>query len=614
MADEKDKIIDITEKDIYLVKQQIQRRYVKFVIMNRMWKPTGQINGRVISGNISIDATNNIRRTASLEMYVNYESMDTAANFSMQNYLQLWCGIQDNSTAQVYWYNHGMYVVSNNSYKFDAKSRTLTLSLTDLMTDLNGDRGGVLHEYNTIVKNEQRIDTVMANVLKLCGYTAYDIVPVGAKSKETEKFMSDRKAWLSEAIEELKAKGADDAAIQRLVDQFNKTTLELEGENTDYMVPYDLTFGVGVTGYEILDKLVTLYPYYRMRFNVDGVFICDETVLEHDESLPLLTADNLDSLVISEDKSIDWTKVKNHIEVWGKDGLYYGEASDDTPSSPFNVNSVITMRAVYSGDVYDNIYDRYKHPDQVVNWQKDQAKYEAEIAELRSKKPISDDEKAEIRTKIAEAKVKLLDAKRHIENDIYIRGNDMAKDYADKLLYENCRINDSLTLQTVFLPFLNEVDFKIQHRTNLDLSVNTYVLKSVSHDLKNGTSTLNAVRFYDETKQSELVQLDPPVVSAYAVDGMTVTISVLPVEHATSYILYADFNVVEISNGTTFAYTMSDSHEGIHNFYVTASATAFRESDYSEIIKVTLEAGVGIIDESGNRLITQDNERILAEK
>lgn len=567
MADEKNKIIDITDQDIYLVSQQIQKRYVKFVVLNNVWEPIGEIKGQVVSGNINIDATNNIRRTASIEMIVGYESIEMAAHFIMHNYLQLWCGIENNYNSTVSWYNQGIFAINNSNYKFDSKSRILSASLVDLMAELNGDKGGVLHSYTALVKGEQRIDTVIANVLRICGFTSMDILPIGA--------ISDNEDY------------------------------------DDYLVPYDINFNVGVTAYEIIEKLVTLYPYYRMRFDVNGTFICDETVLENDETEPLISAGALDKVIISEDRSVDWTKIKNHIEVWGKDGLYYGEASDNNPLSPFQVNEIGILRAVYAGDIYDNIYDRYKHPEKVAGYQEDQAKYEASIADLKSKKPSSESEKAEINKKLSEARTKLAQTKQRIKSDIYIYGNDMANDYAKKLLYENCRINDSITLQTVFLPFINEVDFKIQHRTQLDFSVNNYVLKSVSHDLKAGTSTLNLVRFYDEQKSSELVQLSAPHIISYSVNGMTITITFNPVSKATNYNLYADFNVVETSTEGVFVYTMDDSKEGTHSFYVTALATSYRESDFENVITVNMTAGTRLIDENDDEIITENNECII---
>ena len=616
MADEANKIIDITPDDIYLATQQIQRRYVKFVILNRQWAEIGEIKGQVISGNINIDASNNIRRTASLEMIVSHESMEDAANFTMQNYIQVWCGILKNIDETVKWYNYGIFIVNNHSYKFDPTTRTLTITLADLMSDLNGDRGGVLHAYTAIAKNSERIDAVIKNVLKLCGYEAYDIIPIGAQSKTDDIFELDTTVTMEESLRILReVLHYTEEQIEEILStpETRQQVVPYNHVDERYLIPYDLKFNVGVTAYEIIEKLVSLYPYYRMRFSVDGTFIVDNVILEHDESSALLSAEELMRFVISEDKTIDWTKIKNHIEVWGKDGKYYGEAIDNNPLSPFQVASIGTLRAVYSGDIYDNIYDRYKHPDKVAGYMKDQAKYEAEIAELKSQKPTSKDEEKEIAKKLADAKINLDKAKASINRDIDIRGNDMAKDYAEKLLYETCRINDTLTLQTIFLPFLNEVDFKIQHKSSLDGSNHTYVLKSVSHDLKSGTSTLNAVRFYDEVQQSELVQLDTPTIVSHSVDGMTVTIIASEVPYATTYQLYGDLNVIDISNTPIFVYKMSDGYAGEHSFRVSALATGYRESNLSAVVRINLTSDVSLVDEEGNEIITENNDRIIIE-
>ena len=170
--------VNINPYDISLVKQKEQKRYAVLRIVNREKRNVCSIRGEYISGGVDIDESSNIRRTANVTMKVRESDIENLAHLAMNYYVRLYEGIEDNDTLEVSWYKQGTFIITQNSVKFDKVTRTLSLSLADLMTDLTGDRAGVLHAFSSIAKNSQRIDTVMKNVLKICGVTDYDITPI----------------------------------------------------------------------------------------------------------------------------------------------------------------------------------------------------------------------------------------------------------------------------------------------------------------------------------------------------------------------------------------------------------------------------------------------------
>lgn len=545
--------LSITSADLALVYQNIQHRLVMLRVVNRSMKNVCSIRGQLISGNVSIDESSNVRRSADVSLRIGKESMDNLIHLSTDNFVRLYIGIEDNKTGNPTWYLQGTFIVDQNNLAFDAVTRTLSLNLSDLMTDLTGDRKGVLHAFSSIVKNSQRISDVMVNVLALCGFDVYDITPIRVYRKASN-------FWDEKETEQ------------------------------DYMVPYDLEFNTGVTAYEILEKLVNLYPGWEMFFDLNGVFVCRRMVTEEDKSFVVLDDDQLKNVVIRENTAVDYQKVKNVIEVWGKDGNYYGEAQDENPESPFQVSSIGKTRMVVH---YDQIYDRYKssYLEELEEVNIEIAKTKEEISTLAdaiSRMQSDGADASDLKTNFNSAKRLLSTLERQKTLQIDVRGDDMAKEWAEQLLYENCRMQDSITLECVSLPFLSDINFKISHRGKLDNKVRTYMVKSISHNLDGNTTTINAVRFYNEQSTAYQDQLEQPIVLSYDLSEREITVQVKPVPNAEKYVLYLDFKPVASSTGTTLNYTIPDFVEGEHIISVGAEAGGYRDSEYSEAIPVSL--------------------------
>lgn len=576
--------IRITSKDLSLVKQNNQRRYVKLQVINRDWQSVGVIQGRLTSCNVSIDGTTTIQRTASISMKTESDylvipgahiSIDLQRDMPSNYYIRLWAGIEDNNTLQVHWYSQGIFIIAQSSYSFDPATKNLSVSLVDLMSDLNGDRGGELHAFTSIVKNQQRIDEVMENVMEIVGIKNYSITPI---------------------------------TVLRPVN----SVPDINEKEEDYMVPYDINFSTGVTAYEILDKLVNLYPYYRMGFDANGTFIVEKQLLEQDDSYVLIDAVNIYDLILSEDTTIDWNYIRNHVEVWGKDGKYYGEADDVNPDSPFQVGKIKLRRLVVKDNEYgidtNSICDRYRDDDLEVQLQKEQATIEARIAELQGIQNPTEKERSEL----AGAKNKLVENLTKQNANISISGNDLAKEWAERILYDRTRLQDNITIKTPFMPFINDVDFKISYRSKVDDIIRTYVVKSVNHDISGGTTTINMVRFYNDMCVNYWEELTKPVITSAQAIGMDIVVSINAVQYAEQYILYVDGTKVATYTGTTMIYTMPDYATGTHAISVAAIAPYYRSSDPSDKAYVTTEPLPEdvLVTNSGDYLVTDDGYKI----
>lgn len=583
-------LVNVTGKDIALVNQHSQTRYSMLRVINREKNTVCTITGYYISGGVEINETSNIRRTANVTMTVFNDDLINLAYLFMNYYVRLYEGIEDNDTMEVTWYLQGTFIINQSSIKFDKDTKTLSFSLSDLMTDLTGDRAGVLHAFSSIAKNSQRIDTVMKNVLKICGVADYDITPI-CVTRKSFNFWDEKQS------------------------------------EKDFLVPYDLEFSTGVTAYDILDKLVNLYPNWEMFFDLDGKFICQRRVTEEDNSYVVMDDENFKGLIISENISIDWSKVKNVVEVWGKNGNYYGEAHDKNPESPFNVAATQELRMV---EHKDQVCDRYKETTE-------KAQKEAENNVDKTKKEIGvtvativkdqvslallqsgggssaeikklQDEIDKNKKNFNSLKYNLKVYESQVKGVLEVSGDDMAKEWAEQLLYENCRMQDSITLECIGLPFLNNTGCKISYRSKLDDKIRTYVIKSISHSFDNNTTTINAIRFYCEQSSAYQQQLDTPTVESIDISGMTVTVVLSEVQFAEQYRLYIDYKLSATSTGTTLLFTLPDEFAGEHIVNITASADGFAESSYSDNATLTFARGIDTV--TGDTLVTANGKTI----
>lgn len=557
----------IRPEDLSLVAQNHQIRYVQLELLNNSMQGVAHIVGQLISGNVSIESGDNIRRSASVSMKVDQPyidigyldlRLDISKDIPANYFIKLWCGIEDNNTLSVRWYNEGVYIIDQSSYSFDPATGTLSLNLVDLMVDLNGDRAGQLHAYTAIAKNTVRIDDTIASVLSIAGFSSSNIVPITVLQPFENMYFDDEE---------------------------EPSTVRTD---LDYFIPYDLSFNAGVTAYEIIDKLVNLYPYYECGFDTDGTFFVRKELLEQDMSFIMLTAYDLAGLVISEDTSINWSEVKNHVEVWGKDGNYYGEASDDNLESPFRIGKAPLRTFVVTGSEYgidtNTICDRYKDTSKAEELLKAQATLQAKIAALQAKDKPTAEEKAELKTAINELnKNKWAQA-----SNISVTGDELARQWAERILYDKSRLHDSITIKTVSMPFINDVDFKMSYRSKVDDNVHTYVVKSVSHDFAGGTTDINMIRFYTAECAGYWEQLAKPVIIDATADYMNIVIHIDPVPYAETYGLYLNGVRRGTYTSTDMIYTVPDGMEGTYTITVIAEAPYYRPSELSDPVTVTV--------------------------
>lgn len=271
-----------TQNDIRLLAQRNKTWLVKIEVLNKRFQVLATVQGEAISLSLKVDAASDVRRTCSLSMHVLNDAYTIAQNsyFWLDKMIRPWYGIYDAVHGEYVWYPMGVFLLDDNTYNFARATQTLSLSLCDLMGMTNDLRGSQIGAYQTKILVDSSIRNSMIQALtQLVGYDRYNVCEFPSGQAE---------------------------------------------------VPYDLEFSSGVYPYEIIKKLRDLYPGYQTYFDVDGIFVCEAIPTHLDDPLTL-DSSIMDRLIIDEQRAVDFSKVKNVTEIWGRE-LTADRTADSTVS------------------------------------------------------------------------------------------------------------------------------------------------------------------------------------------------------------------------------------------------------------------------------------------
>lgn len=295
---------EVTSDDIRIITQKDQCLYVKVQLLDQFsLKVINELQGVVTGGNITVDSSSMIRRTASISMYIldKYIGIGSYKMIWFNKCVRLYIGLKDARTERVKYYNMGMYIFDPVSFNYSATSNNLTIQLTDLMSQFSAEKDGIIGGYNNLVIPAYKLDengnptdvpnTIREAMIKVI--TTYGGV----------------KSYIIEDIGTYQTK--------------------------DNSIPYDLEFDVGTSILDVITKLRDLYPGYEAFFDNDGTFICRQKAISNNDPI-YINLDEFKNYITSDGESInvDINTIKNVIEVWGKDIYYdrYTEFCNETNS------------------------------------------------------------------------------------------------------------------------------------------------------------------------------------------------------------------------------------------------------------------------------------------
>ena len=487
--------LNITQDDYNILRQSYIKQYIKLDLLDFNMNVVDELSGNLIGLSVTVDANADLRRSCECSLVVTDSSFEIkpGGKIFLDKYIRPWIGYLNIRTGNIQWYNQGIYLINAPSYQYDAATYTLSFSGLVLMSKLTGLRNGELPGVPTKIPQGSDVRGAIIAALELGGFNKYIV----SECKNV------------------------DGAIQE--------------------VPYDIEIAQGGTVYEILKELRDILPQYQMFFDVNGVFHYE--MIPSGKDAPTLIDDNVwQNILISESVSTDFENVKNYIEVYGRSHDIDHFSDKTTVSGPTVTLHIPSLTPTETGgsplqewteigfvppsDVTGDIQltitagaseaepttlGTYRLVDKtgasITALTKDKyyvAQFQSDntfldLAQDQAYGIAYDDNPNSpfyVGDPVGSSSVGII---RHVcysgEYD-NIMSNDLAKQRAEIELYWRCRLNDSISLATIPIPWL-DVNIIMSHAMKLQGDPKKYMIQSYNAQYGDTNSmTISASSWY----------------------------------------------------------------------------------------------------------------------
>ena len=465
---------EITQAQYNTAKQSQRNISIRINLLNFSKQIIDSIEGQVISGSITSDANSNMRNTCDIQMVVTDSSFNVEAEGKiwMDRYIQIYIGVEDLKTHQTIWTNKGIYLLNQPTYGYSAESKALSFQGVDMMALLTDMRGGMLSEAYLIPAGSNVRDVIIT-ILGVNGINEY-------------------------VVDDCKN---SDGSIQP--------------------VPYDMTFDIGSTWWDVLESLQSILPNYQMYFDVDGVFHYEPTPYKPNEVVRM-DDDIWRQNVISENVSYDFESVKNSVKVLGRTHPVNYFATNVTVNEATINLTIPNLTELTDGaligftltkSVYGNIMLNVNNLGAVKLSKLDgsyvtslakgeywTASYDADnqswkfLGHVQAVGEWMDDNpNSPFFVGNPAGAIKIVLYGGEYDN---IMSDELATQRAEWEIYQRCRMNDSITLTSVPI-YWSEVNWMVAYTPLGQDVVNQYLIRSITTDLTyDGTQTYNMIRWY----------------------------------------------------------------------------------------------------------------------
>ena len=280
-------------------KSKLKQQFVKIIVLTFNEMPIAEIQGKVLSGNLSLDGSSAMRRTTNISLvadeYVN-DLTDTKHLLSINKKVEILIGFT-NTTGEyedfpILWFPQGTFVIITPNISHETNGINISLTLHDKMALLNGECGGTLpasiifHQVEDIDENGQiyiRQPTIYQIIQELVNHFGGQqlgkiiISDIDDKIKKVMKWTGSTPLYLYRSLQDGQLRNHFSTNYSE-AQKGSGTIQEFEyGQDvgyilTDFVYPGELVSNAGDTIVTILDKIKNMLGNYEYFYDVDGNF------------------------------------------------------------------------------------------------------------------------------------------------------------------------------------------------------------------------------------------------------------------------------------------------------------------------------------------------------
>ena len=363
----------------------------------------GNLEGKVTSANFSIDSTSDMRTSGSLSIILDKDSIFIPNADNGDFWQHVWLKVTKKYSypndvdmyPMYHWGDHiglwnmnglyasdpsqaiiGWFVPNSTSFSYNAETRELSISCTDILSFYTDSRGGHLsHEQESLANPDYEFwgtadeydEQFLLDQVDVANYSNGMLIE-GQKNnqildlqydnyfaKVLANYNGDNKDEIAEiykkAYENYKKAHQNDEKdddksnfeLENRVPEFTDTDSLVRQIVADYgsiapirgvwsnlqngasMIPYDMEFNGDTVLYDVLKKITDLYPRQTIFIDTSRILHLEQyAVAWHDIDDVRFRAREFYELVLEEQWNVNMDNIKNFTVVWGRDNTCYG--------------------------------------------------------------------------------------------------------------------------------------------------------------------------------------------------------------------------------------------------------------------------------------------------
>lgn len=328
----------ITQEDLMIVLHHSSKSMLplKIEVLDQEGKIIGNLECGIQSGSMSINGESDVRRTVNFTIQPTLKEKIKLTENSLlwlNKDIRVSVGLYNPRTKDYKYYPLGCYVYTDTSGNYNATADNLTINCADFMKKLdgtkNGQLGSLIISFPAYEENEETGEVIKYNIIR------------NAVIKILEK------------LARITNYRIDDIGEYKALPEYNENWQQYRNDNITWnAIPFDQEFSAGCSVLSILTTFRDLYPNYEMFFDMESnAFICQLKPMCYEDDI-ILDNSFLQRVLISENTTVDMTKVRNICEVWGQviEADFYNEScsySNNTYTSSISGYN----DGYYNGDV-----------------------------------------------------------------------------------------------------------------------------------------------------------------------------------------------------------------------------------------------------------------------